>query len=155
MAATKKSLEMTVCHLLWQALLRGACGLGWSYVGPPELHAGLCPAALPSKRDALPKPGWSWGPPTPTSTSTPAGGGLTCRSLLFQVLGGLTMLSNPLLPKSQLVTCKWDMLRGGGGEPSAVTVEMGSPPTGLISAIWENMVSVFSFVTAIRVVNLD
>lgn len=44
---------------------------------------------------------------------------------------------------------------GGGGEPSVVTVEMGSPLAGLISAIWENMVSVFSFVTAIPVVKLD
>lgn len=147
-SSPKKSLETTVFHLSRLALLR-------SYGEPPELHTGLCPAALPSKRDALPKLGWSWGLPVPTSSSEPAGWGLTSRSLLFQASGSLATLSNPLSPKSQLVTCKWEVLQGGAGEPSTVTLETGSPPTRLISTIWENMVSVFSFATAIRVVNLD
>lgn len=150
----KESLESSVCHLSWLALFRRACELGWSYREPPELHTGLCPAALPSKHDALPKGAWGWGLPAPTSSSEPAGWGLTSRSLLFQALGSLTMLSKPLLPKSQLVTCKWEVLQGKGVELSYCHSGKGISSE-LIFTIWENMVSVFSFVTVICVVNLD
>lgn len=68
------------------------------------------------------------------------------------------MLSNPHLAQILLgdLQVRGDTGWGGaGGGVSAVTVEIGSPPTRLISAIGENMASIFSFVTAIYVVNLD
>lgn len=112
-------------------------------------------AALPSKHDALPKAAWGWGLPAPTSSSEPTGWGLTSRSLLSQALGNLITLSKPLLPKIPAGDRRWEMLQGVGGDLSTVTLEMESPPTRLISTIWENMVPVFSFETAIHVVNLD
>lgn len=92
--------------------------------------------------------------PPPHPLLSPQVGGWPLGHCSFKLWESLIMLSKPLLPKSQLVTCEWEALQGRGGDLSAVTLEMGSPPIRLISTIWENMVSVFSFVTAIRVVNL-
>lgn len=154
MAATKSPRKPPFAICDGRLFSGRTCRLGWSYVGPPELHAGLCPAALPSKCNALQNQGDAEGLlPQHPLLHPQAGGwpvGRCCREFWEA-----SLLSNPLLPKSLLVTRKWKVPRGGGGEPSVVAVEMGSPLTGLISAIWENTVSVFSFVTAIPVVKLD
>lgn len=58
-------------------------------------------------------------------------------------------------PLAQVLASDLQVRGASGRRWAAVTVEMGSPPTRVISVIWENVVSFFSLVTATHIISLD